>query len=155
MSKKISQLTEVTNNTTSDVFVCNQSGSTLKTTLQKIADAIFGAEDAGSLPLGSSAPSGSTAEAIKDLITTESQSTTASFGANSSATVDIDCTKAGYKLIGICGFSCYYADMNVGRINIRGGQYPNTIRMDILNHNNSARSNVSISVTALYIKTFT
>ena len=98
---------------------------------------------------------GTTADAIASLITTETQSTTATIAGNSNATIDIDCTKTGYTLIGVCGYSCYNNDMNVGRINVRGGSYPNTIRLDVANLNSSARTNIPISVTALYIKTFT
>ena len=60
MSKKISQLTEVSTNSTSDVFVCNQSGDTKKTTLQKIADAIFGAKTDNNLPHFSGTPAAGT-----------------------------------------------------------------------------------------------
>ena len=98
---------------------------------------------------------GTTADAIASLITTETQSTTATIAGNSNATIDIDCTKTWYTLIGVCGYSCYNNDMNVGRINVRGGSYPNTIRLDVANLNSSARTNIPISVTALYIKTFT
>lgn len=60
---------EVTTNNTSDLFVCEQQESstwkTKKTTLQKIADAIFGAKTDNNLPHFSGTPTaGTTAEAI-------------------------------------------------------------------------------------------
>ena len=70
MSKKISQLTEVSTNSTSDVFVCNQSGDTKKTTLQKIADAIFGAKTDNNLPHYTGTPTqGTTAYEISGIKT--------------------------------------------------------------------------------------
>ena len=70
---KISSYTEVSSNTTDDVFICNQTEGgnqvTKKTTLAKIASAIFGAKSAANLPLGTTTPTGSTAEAIANCAT--------------------------------------------------------------------------------------
>ena len=69
---KISSYTEVSSNTTDDVFICNQTEGgnqvTKKTTLQKIADAIFGAKTDNNLPHYTGTPTaGSTAEAIGNI----------------------------------------------------------------------------------------
>lgn len=118
MSKKISQLTEVSTNSTSDVFVCNQSGDTKKTTLQKIADAIFGAKTDNNLPHFSGTPTaGSTAEAIEaindDLVFKEISinapiASLASGGSKALTANDFNYTiPTGYTPIGLYGYTMF------------------------------------------------
>ena len=85
---KISQYTEVTTNTTNDVFVCNQSGDTKKTTLQKIADAIFGAKTDNNLPHYTGTPTaGTTAYEIASKADSADVYTKAQIDSVSTATV--------------------------------------------------------------------
>ena len=106
MSKKISQLTEVSTNSTSDVFVCNQSGDTKKTTLQKIADAIFGSKTDNNLPHYTGTPSqGSTAEAIANVVKyADAVIGNVTIGANGyvdiSSNANIPTTPTGYTVLG-------------------------------------------------------
>ena len=90
---KISQYTEVTTNTTNDVFICNQSGSTMKTTLAKIANAIFGSKTDNNLPHYTGTPTaGTTADAIgakADSATSITNIATFSIGASSSKTITV------------------------------------------------------------------
>ena len=68
--------------------------------------------------------------------------------ANNTAAIDIDCTKAGYTLLGIIGY--YTGSSNVYPYNITSTG--NTVRMTVRNTTNSDQLDRSAKVVGLYVR---
>ena len=131
-------------------YICNTDNTTGAWDATKW-DAFTVADITGSnTPLGSdfSNPA-SIAAAIKGLIVTDTFNTSVTIAAGASADADITCTKTGYTLIGVAGFSAYYSDLLVSRAMQRNAS---EIRLNIRNVGSSSRT-ATVTATALFMKT--
>ena len=164
---KIPSYDEVTTNNSTDLFVCEQTTNnewkTKKTTLQKIADAIFGAKTDNNLPHYTGTPTaGSTAEAIGNcaintndspLFKTKSTgSFTITVPANSYYSIsgtDFGMVISGYTRVAMVGLANNSLYVECVSFDLRATGSGNALTFI---NRSSSNQNATINITVLYAR---